>query len=78
MEVILNYSNYILLKYSVLRFFILKTSVTFDLNKMNMENLSLSNSCVNCDNLHEETKTCRVHQVAVSEKFTCESFEVNN
>ncbi|CAI8205217.1 MAG: Uncharacterised protein [Flavobacteriaceae bacterium] len=45
---------------------------------MKMENLSLSNSCVNCDNLHVETKTCGVHQVAVSEKFTCESFEVTN
>jgi len=46
--------------------------------QLKMENLSLSNSCVNCDNLHVETKTCGVHQVAVSEKFTCESFEVIN
>lgn len=41
-----------------------------------MKKLTLSNSCVNCENLVETTKTCGVHQVEVSEKNTCEEFEI--
>ncbi len=43
-----------------------------------MENLSLSNSCVNCENLVSDTKTCGVHKVEVSEKYTCDEFETSN
>jgi len=37
-----------------------------------MENIMLSNSCVNCINL-EENK-CSVHQVEVSAANTCDTF----
>ena len=37
-----------------------------------MENLSLSNSCVNCVN-HEQNK-CSVHQVDVTPANTCGEF----
>ena len=43
-----------------------------------MKNLSLSNSCVNCDNLVFTEMTCGVHKVNVSEKYTCGEFEVSN
>jgi|MGYP000046766556 hypothetical protein len=41
-----------------------------------MENLSLSNSCVNCENL-KNNSICDFHKIAVSEKYTCEEFENN-
>lgn len=37
-----------------------------------MENISLSNSCVNCVNL-EENK-CSIHHVEVSASNTCDAF----
>ncbi len=40
-----------------------------------MKALNLSNSCVNCDNLVFTSMTCGVHQVDVSEKYTCSEFE---
>ena len=43
-----------------------------------MKNLSLSNSCVNCDNLVFTEMTCGVHTVDVREKDTCGEFEVSN
>ncbi len=39
-----------------------------------MENLYLSNSCINCTNLIEDSKTCEIHNIEVSEKYTCEEF----
>jgi len=41
-----------------------------------MENLSLSNSCVNCENL-KNNSICDFHKITVSEKYTCEEFENN-
>ena len=40
-----------------------------------MENLKISNSCINCENLDETLKTCGIHKVEVSEKYTCDEFE---
>ena len=40
-----------------------------------MENLSVSNSCVNCLNIDDQKK-CAVHDIIVSEKFTCEDFSL--
>jgi len=40
-----------------------------------MENLNLSNSCINCSNLLINSKTCEVHKIEVSEKYTCEEFK---
>ena len=42
-----------------------------------MKDLSLSNSCVNCDNLVFTEMTCGIHKVDVSEKYTCGEFEVS-
>ena len=39
-----------------------------------MENLQLSNSCINCDNLLTNS-VCSFHKIEVSEKYTCSSFE---
>ena len=39
-----------------------------------MENLQLSNSCVNCENLLMNS-ICSFHNVEVSEKYTCSNFE---
>ena len=39
-----------------------------------MENLLLSNSCVNCENF-TNTSLCDFHKIEVSEIYTCESFE---
>ena len=39
-----------------------------------MENLNLSNSCVNCENLLTNS-LCGLHKIEVSEKYTCDSFE---
>ena len=39
-----------------------------------MENLFLSNSCVNCGN-YTKTAQCDFHNIAVNEKYTCEEFE---
>ncbi len=41
-----------------------------------MENLSLSNSCVNCEN-YTKASLCGFHKIPVSEKYTCEDFENN-
>jgi len=43
-----------------------------------MENLKISNSCVNCENLNRTLKTCGIHQVEVSEKYTCDAFEIQS
>ena len=40
-----------------------------------MENLQLSNSCINCENLSTNS-LCILHNVEVSEKYTCTNFEV--
>jgi len=47
---------------------------TFDQNSMKMENLQLSNSCVNCENILTNS-LCSFHKVEVSEKYTCSDFE---
>ena len=39
-----------------------------------MENLNLSNSCVNCENLLTNS-LCGLHKIEVNEKYTCDSFE---
>ena len=39
-----------------------------------MENLNLSNSCINCENLLTNS-LCGLHKIEVSEKYTCDSFE---
>ena len=41
---------------------------------MKMENLQLSNSCVNCENILTNS-LCSFHNVEVSEKYTCTDFE---
>ena len=41
-----------------------------------MENLFASNSCVNCKNISQENK-CKVHSVAVNEKYTCNEFDLS-
>ncbi|MDC1492722.1 hypothetical protein N8376_05140 [Flavobacteriaceae bacterium] len=41
-----------------------------------MENLSLSNSCINCENLTMNS-ICDFHKITVNEKYTCEEFENN-
>ncbi len=43
-----------------------------------MENLKISNSCVNCDNLNHTLKICGIHQVEVNVKYTCDEFEISN
>jgi len=43
-----------------------------------MEKLKISNSCINCDNLNQTFKTCGIHQVEVSEKYTCEEFSAES
>ena len=42
-----------------------------------MKVLNYSNSCVNCDNLVFSSMTCGVHELSVSEKYTCSEFEDN-
>ena len=39
-----------------------------------MENLNLSNSCINCENILMNS-LCSLHNVEVSEKYTCENFQ---
>ncbi len=39
-----------------------------------MENLNLSNSCINCENLLTNS-LCGFHKIEVSEKYTCDNFE---
>ena len=48
----------------------------FETNNKIMEKLTVSNSCVNCSNINEQKK-CNIHQVIVSEKFTCEEFSLS-
>ena len=38
-----------------------------------MENLYLSNSCVNCQKISNNS-VCSFHNIEVSEKYTCDSF----
>ncbi len=40
-----------------------------------MEKLKFSNSCINCENLNDTLKTCGIHEVIVSERYTCDDFE---
>ena len=47
----------------------------FSRNLSIMEKLKISNSCVNCENLDITLKTCGIHNVEVSEKYTCDEFE---
>ncbi|GIR20947.1 MAG: hypothetical protein CM15mP36_01540 [Flavobacteriales bacterium] len=44
------------------------------INNNIMENLNLSNSCINCENLLTNS-LCGLHKIEVSEKYTCDSFE---
>ena len=44
------------------------------MNNNFMENLNLSNSCINCENLLTNS-LCGLHKIEVSEKYTCDSFE---
>ncbi len=44
------------------------------INNNFMENLNLSNSCINCENLLTNS-LCGLHKIEVSEKYTCDSFE---
>lgn len=39
-----------------------------------MEKLLLSNGCLNCLNINEDTKECGIHEIQVSEKYTCNDF----
>ena len=41
-----------------------------------MENLSVSNSCVNCSNINIDFK-CEVHSLIVNEKYTCNDFNLS-
>ena len=41
-----------------------------------MENLSASNSCVNCTNINIDYK-CAVHSLIVNEKYTCNDFDLS-
>ena len=43
-----------------------------------MEILKISNSCINCDNLNHELKGCGIHEVEVSEKYTCAEFRTDS
>ena len=43
-----------------------------------MEILKISNSCINCDNLNHELKRCGIHEVEVSEKYTCAEFRTDS
>ena len=40
-----------------------------------MDNLSASNSCVNCTNFSKDSK-CEIHSVLVNEKYTCNDFDL--
>ena len=40
-----------------------------------MDNLSASNSCVNCTNISKDFK-CEIHSVSVNEKYTCGDFDL--
>ena len=40
-----------------------------------MKNLQISNSCVNCENILMNS-LCSFHNIEVSEKYTCDQFEV--
>ena len=42
-----------------------------------MEILKISNSCSNCDNLIEDSH-CKVHNLHVSDKYTCDSFDIGS
>ena len=44
----------------------------FDIKLIIMENISLSNSCINCVNL--EDNKCSIHHVEVSAANTCDTF----
>ena len=39
-----------------------------------MEKLLLSNGCLNCLNINEDTKKWGIHEIQVSEKYTCNDF----
>lgn len=55
-----------------------KFCFNFVINKYKeMDNLSVSNSCVNCSNINEQKK-CSVHEIIVNEKFTCEEFSLSD
>ena len=41
-----------------------------------MENLSVSNSCVNYYNINIDFK-CEVHSLIVNEKYTCNNFDLS-
>ena len=43
-----------------------------------MDILKISNSCINCDNLNHELKRCGIHEVEVSEKYTCAEFRTDS
>ena len=41
-----------------------------------MDNLSTSNSCVNCTNISIDFM-CEVHSLKVNEKYTCNDFDLS-
>jgi len=47
-------------------------------NIKDMDILKISNSCINCDNLNHELKRCGIHEVEVSEKYTCAEFRTDS
>jgi len=61
---------------SLFKLFLNNYAPTFDLKIYIMENLSLSNSCINCENLTMNS-ICDFHKITVNEKYTCEEFENN-
>lgn len=64
------YSNYKLLIISDLYI----NFIYFSEKLLVMEKLTLSNGCLNCLNINEETHECGVHHIEVSEKYTCTDF----
>ena len=64
------YSNYKLLYISNLCYYF----IYFSEKLLVMEKLTLSNSCLNCLNINEDTQECGVHHIEVSEKYTCTDF----
>ena len=64
------YSNYKLLIISDLYI----NFIYFSEKLLVMENLTLSNSCLDCLNINEDTNECGIHEIQVSEKYTCNDF----
>lgn len=39
-----------------------------------MDQLKMSNSCLNCENI-QESNECKVHNIKVDLKYTCDAFD---